>query len=194
MLRHRHDLLALKEPAFFRKNLVFEMNGGHAGGLIFPHRALHIQGIAIAGIGIADNRNVHGVGDIAGVGGHFGHGQQPHIGETPFRRRAGSGHIYGVKADGFGNAGVQGVHNKGRDNQPLGSQQLPQAGGGLDRRGGGGNGVHNRVSSLLCRLGDGFPAARAALSQMGTSQTARPTTPFRESPATAFLPETAPSR
>ena len=47
MLLNRDDLLAFEEPAFLGEHLVFDMDGGHACGLVLLHRAHHVQRIAV---------------------------------------------------------------------------------------------------------------------------------------------------
>ncbi len=43
--------------AFFRADLILDHHRGGAGTGIFDDRALHVQGIAVAGIAVADQRN-----------------------------------------------------------------------------------------------------------------------------------------
>ena len=85
---------------------------------------MHVEGVAISGVGVADNRDVHGVGDVLGVGDHFGHGQQAHVGEAPLGGGARAGHVYGVEPDRLGDSGVEGIEDKGGYDQPIGVQHL----------------------------------------------------------------------
>ena len=119
VFRDGNHLLAGKKAALLGKQLVLQMDGRHAGRLVFPHRALHIQRVAVARVGIADDGNVHRIGDIFGVGNHLGHREQPHIGEAPLGRSAGAGHINRPMPHILGNAGVQGIQHKGGNRHPV---------------------------------------------------------------------------
>ena len=139
----RNHLLAREKAALFRKDLVLQVDGGHPGGFVFPHRAPHIERVAVARIRVADDRNADGVGDIPGVGHHFGHRQQAHIGEAALGGRAGPGHIHGAVAHILGNAGVQGVERKGRNHHFVRRQHPAQLGSGF----------HNDIASVEIESG-----------------------------------------
>ena len=58
------------------------MEPGDPETLEFPHRALGVEGIAIAGIGISDHRYRDAVEDRCKAGHHFAHAEEAHIGIT----------------------------------------------------------------------------------------------------------------
>ena len=109
MLFQRDHLLTLEKAALLGEDLVFDVDAGNAGGLVLADGTLNVEGVAVAGIGVANDGNVHGVGDILGVGNHFGHGKEADIGETALGGGARAGHIDGVEPDGFGDAGVKAI-------------------------------------------------------------------------------------
>ena len=47
--------------AFFRKALIFEMEGGDAGALESARRGLRIERVAIAGVGVGNDRDIHDI-------------------------------------------------------------------------------------------------------------------------------------
>jgi hypothetical protein len=79
-LGHRHHALAVKVAAALGKGLVFELNHGRTGALEGAHRALGVQGVAKAGIGIDDHRQLHPLGDAREAVSHLGGGGQADIG------------------------------------------------------------------------------------------------------------------
>src|SRR5688500_12629211 len=67
----------------------------HPGFLILPHRSLHVQRIAVAGVSIGDDGHIDGGGDIAGILHHLRHREQPDIGIATGRCRPETGHVHG---------------------------------------------------------------------------------------------------
>ena len=89
----RHDLLVVEMAAFLRKALVLDMDAGDPGGLVLAHRAHDVQLVAVAGIGVGDDRQVDRGGDAAGVVHHLGHRDEAEIGIAQGRGGAGAGHV-----------------------------------------------------------------------------------------------------
>ncbi len=58
-LAERDHLLTLVVPAFFRRHLVLDVEGGDPGLFVFPDRADHVERVAVAGVGIGDHRDSH---------------------------------------------------------------------------------------------------------------------------------------
>jgi hypothetical protein len=86
-------------PAALRRELVLEVQPGDAGGLVRAHRARDVDGVAVAIVGIGDERDVDGLGQPARLVGHLSEGQQPDVGlSQQRRRRAEAGHVHGVEA------------------------------------------------------------------------------------------------
>ena len=49
-------LLARDVPALLGRHLVLDVEPGHARLLVFPHRAHDVEGVAVAGVGVRDDR------------------------------------------------------------------------------------------------------------------------------------------
>ena len=47
--------------AFFRKALILEMKGGNAGALEGARRGLRVERVAVTGIGVGNNWNIHDI-------------------------------------------------------------------------------------------------------------------------------------
>src|SRR6185503_21277390 len=64
-LLQRYHLLAGYVAAALGRDLVLDVDGGGAGAHEFLHGAHDIDGVAEAGIGIGDDRDLHGARDVA---------------------------------------------------------------------------------------------------------------------------------
>ena len=113
------DLFPGEEAAFLGEHLVFYVHPRHSCGLVFADGALHVQGIAVAGVGVADHGDVHCSGDVLGVGHHLSHGQQANVGETALGGGPGPGHVNGLESHRLGDLGVEGVEHERRDGQAV---------------------------------------------------------------------------
>ena len=69
-------------PAFFWKTLILEMEGGDAGALEGARRGLRIERVAIAGIGVGNDRNVHDIHHRGQPLDDGVHGHQAEIGDA----------------------------------------------------------------------------------------------------------------
>ena len=79
-LSPRDHLLAVVMPAFLGADLVFEVEGGDPGLFIFAHRADHVERVAIAGIGVGDDRDLDRLDGAADEAHILAKRQEPHIG------------------------------------------------------------------------------------------------------------------
>ena len=59
--------LAAHVPALLRHHLVLQVDAGHPGLLVLPHRAHYVDRVAVPGVGVGDHRHVDGRDDPAGV-------------------------------------------------------------------------------------------------------------------------------
>jgi hypothetical protein len=75
-----HHGLAVQMPAALREALVLELDHRGAGALQAAHRALHVERVAEAGVGIDDDRHGHALGDARQRVLHLGEGGQAHVG------------------------------------------------------------------------------------------------------------------
>jgi len=71
-------------PAALGKDLILDMQASGACALIFLDGAGYVDFIAIARIGIADERDPDGSCHAVGIGHHLGHGQQADVGIRGF--------------------------------------------------------------------------------------------------------------
>ena len=101
-------LLAGDMAAALRTDLVFDVYGGDAGVFKIAHRAHDVDGVAVTGIGIGDDRNVYGTRDVAGVGGHFLAGDETDVGQPKQRQRnVIAAHVDELEAGFLADHGVQ---------------------------------------------------------------------------------------
>ena len=100
-LFHGNDLTAGHVAALLGHDLVLELNDGDAGLLILADGALHVDGVAEAGVGVGDDEGV--AGSFHGVGSahdHFAHGHQADVGLAEVGGAlAVAGHVHGVEAE-----------------------------------------------------------------------------------------------
>jgi hypothetical protein len=108
-------------------------------------RAADVQRIAISGVTVADDGDIDGTDDVAGLRQHLGHSQQTDVGCTQDARRyARPGHDRGVEAALLDEPSREPVVYAGSDQGPLGLQQFPEAAALLVRLG------HVRASFVCC--------------------------------------------
>ena len=65
--------------AALRRLLVLQMHAGHARALESLDRAHDLQDVAETGVGVADSRNVHGIGDVTRLPYDLLHAQQADV-------------------------------------------------------------------------------------------------------------------
>ena len=76
----RDHLLAAGVAAFLRADLILDHHAGGAGPGIFDHRALDVERVAIAGVAVADHRDLSGAGTaVAQAVQHLSKRNQPGV-------------------------------------------------------------------------------------------------------------------
>ena len=131
-------LAARYMAAALGQRLVFEVDRSHAGLDVFTHRARDVHRVAIAVVGIGDDRDRDRVGDPPGIGVHLGHRREADVGHAQLRdRRAVSGHVNCLEPGHLDHARADGVEASRHEHGTSGSEQPAQAGGGAQ---GGGSG------------------------------------------------------
>ena len=136
---HRHAALVRRVPALLGKLLVFELDGGDAGGLVAAHGVVHVEQAAVAGVGIGDDRGAaaahqrrHAVEHLR-VGGDAGVGQPQAGGGQPV-----AGAVDDGEADLFGHRRGNHVLQPGGDDELAGIELLAKNGiGHVELLGGG---------------------------------------------------------
>jgi hypothetical protein len=78
------------------RHLVLDVQGRHAGRLVRLHGAAHAERVAVAGVGVGDERDADGRSEVAGVIGHLGEAGVAEIRQAQARgRRAEARHVDG---------------------------------------------------------------------------------------------------
>jgi hypothetical protein len=123
----RHHLLAGHVPAFLRSHLILDHDGRSTCTHVFPHRALHVERIAIARITIADDEKIgRGLADAAQLIGHFGKGDESRIGHAePGARDRKAAHERGLETRLMREPGRECIPT-GRRHEMAGAQPLPE--------------------------------------------------------------------
>ena len=89
----RHDFLVIQMAAALWRDLILDVDARDTGALVVPHRAHDIEFVAVAGVGVGDDRNLHRARHAGGVGDHLGLGEQAEIRIAVRDGRAGAGHV-----------------------------------------------------------------------------------------------------
>jgi len=119
-----HEALIVVMPAFFREALVFEMERRDAGALKRARRGLGVERIAVAGIGIGDDRYADDV-DHRGEAIHDRiHGEQPEIGNAARSGDGSAARIDRAEARLLDQSRRQSVIGARRHRDPAGRQKL----------------------------------------------------------------------
>ena len=122
--RRADDLLAFIVPAFLRADLVFDMERGNTALLVLAHAAHHVDRIAVTGVHVGDDRNIHGFDRARNEQQVLGHGQQADVGITAGARVAAAGEINRIEAGGLHQPCGQRVVGAGRDQVTGRAEQL----------------------------------------------------------------------
>ena len=103
------DFLSFVMAAFFRADLVLDMKAGDPGLLVFAHGADHVDGIAVAGVGIGDDRDPDRLDGAADEQHVLGQAQQAQIGVAAGAGIAAAGQIDRGETGGLDEPRGQGV-------------------------------------------------------------------------------------
>src|SRR5262249_1203446 len=129
MLLQGHHLLALKEAALFREDLALNVTPRHASGFILPDSARHIDGVAVACIGVAEDGDIHSAGNVASVLGHFRLRDQSHVRVAALGCSPQARHIHRLKPHRLCNPGMVGVQHKGCPHHRATAEHRPEPSG-----------------------------------------------------------------
>ena len=122
-LGRRHQRFAAQVAAALGRLLVFEVDAGDTGFFIGDHCALHIQRVAIAGVGIRNYRQPAGVDDASGVVDHFRQREQTDIRHAETHRRgAAAGHVNRIETLRRDHARIQRIGHTGGDHHAGGCE------------------------------------------------------------------------
>ena len=88
-----------------------------------------VELVAVAGIGVGDDRHIDRGGDATGVVDHLRHRHQAEIRIAERRRGAGAGHVDAVEPGARDHPRGDAVIGAGRDDHPVAAQQFAKARG-----------------------------------------------------------------
>ncbi len=115
--RHRgriHQPLAREVAATLGQDLIFQVEAGDSGVLVEADGPLDVDGLAEAGVGVAEDRQRRRAGQHRGLLGELGLGQQADIRQTrPARRECASREINGLEAEPLGHLRHQALNAPG---------------------------------------------------------------------------------
>ncbi len=114
--------------ALLREFLVLDMDAGDPDGLVLAHRAHDVQFVAVAGIGVGDDRQADGRRDPAGIRHHLRHRDDAEIGVAERRGGAGAGHVDCVEPGALYEARRDAVIGTGRHHHAVLPQQFAKPG------------------------------------------------------------------
>ena len=82
----RYYLLPGDEAAPLGRDLVLDVDSGDPGPDEGVDGAAYVDGVAVAGVGVGDQRDIDGLGHVPGIHHHFAAGEKAGVGEA--RQRA----------------------------------------------------------------------------------------------------------
>ena len=129
----RDHLLAIEVAAALGRHLVLDVDRRHAARLVFAHGARHVELVAVAGVGIGDQRDADRARHDRRVVDHLAHGEQAEVGVATRGRSAGAGHVDGLETGLLDQARADAVVGAGGDQHAGALQQRFEGGGGAHR-------------------------------------------------------------
>jgi len=112
-------LLACHMAAALGPELILDDHTLDPGGLELPDGADHVDGTAIAGVCIGDDRDADRLGDVSGRGDHLGLCEQAEVGLGHERCRGGVARDnHHLETDQLGDPGAQGIIGAGDEDGP----------------------------------------------------------------------------
>ena len=123
-------------PHFLGDDLVLEMDRGDTGLLVLLHRADHVDRVAVAGVGVGDERQLDGLSDAVRVVDHLASSSARPTSGRPSDRRCGAeaGHVHRVESGFLDESSAERVVHARSEYRSTGREQLPQAPRSIRRR------------------------------------------------------------
>ncbi len=116
--------------ALLGNDLILDLHGGDAGADELLHGSVQVDGVAVAGVDVADNRRFHHGGHLPHLLEHLRHRHQPDVGQRELAvRNAGAGRVDDREAGEFDEPCGQPVVGAGRDDQRVACEQLSENSG-----------------------------------------------------------------
>ena len=120
-------LLALHVAAALRRDLVLDVQRGDPGRGVLAHRAHHVERVAVAVVGVGDQRHAHRLREPPRVAGHLVEREQADVGPAEQRgRRAEAGHVDGGEAGALDQPRRQRVVRAGGQHRLRAGEQLAE--------------------------------------------------------------------
>ena len=133
-LMHRHDALALEMPAPLGKRLVLELDRSRSRPLEQPHCPLHVESVAVTGVGVDNNRRLDAFANLGERVGDFARRHKADVGAAePGVGDCRAGEIERLEPGGSSERGSQRIVDAGRHHDAVLSdprferQGLPQS-------------------------------------------------------------------
>jgi hypothetical protein len=101
---------------------------GDAARLVLAHRARDVELVAVAGVGVGDQRHRDRARHDGGVVDHLAHRQEAEVGIAARRRGAGAGHVDGGEAGLLDQARADRVVGAGSDRHAGAGEQVTEGG------------------------------------------------------------------
>ena len=169
-LGRRHYRLAGKVPAALRRNLVLELDAARSHSFEEPNSSLHVDGIAIPGVGIDDQRQIDALPDELDYLRDLARRDEPDVGPAqPGVGDGPSGYVGGLELRLLDQQRRQRVVAARRDDRLVGTKESSSDGRrgswgeatcGGGRRVGRASTTRTDLLSGLCQLGN-FPSFTA---------------------------------
>src|SRR5258706_11067050 len=129
-LAEGYELLAFEVPALLGDHLILNLNRRRTGAYEFLHRAVQVHGVAVAGVNVANDRNLHCAGHFPDLIQHLAHRDQAHVGQRELTvRDAGAGRVDDRKSRELDEAGCQAVIGAGCNQERVACEQLSEISG-----------------------------------------------------------------
>jgi hypothetical protein len=110
--------------AFLREFLVLDVDAGDPDGLVFAHGPHDVELVAVAGIGVGDDRQGDRRRDARGIRHHLRHRDDAEIGVAQGRGGAGAGHVDRLEAGTLDEPRGDAVIGAGRHHHAVPPQQF----------------------------------------------------------------------
>src|SRR5581483_7002082 len=176
--------------ALLGAGLILDLDRGGAGRLELAHRALHLQQVAVAVVGVGDDRQIHDRGGAPHPLRHLAQGDEAQVRQPQRRGRlAVAGQVDAGEAGLLDQQRREHVVGAGRDHDPVPAQQVAQR-GAAPRAVVHGSTSHARRerATLYSPTASTIAIPLITICQMlGTSSSASPlaSTPMKTAPITA---------
>ena len=125
------DHLARDVTAALGEDLVLDVNPGHAAAHVLLHRPDGRQRVAVAVVGVGDDRDLDGAGHHGADAGHLGLGEEAHVGPAVGQGHRVAAEVDGLHAHPLGDLGVERGVDAAGEQIGLGAEQVAKHASGI---------------------------------------------------------------